>query len=115
MYPASRLVQPDPRPTIVPKLLSPIAAMVLLLSALEIFFALKPGPAHFAERGHRVPSCPIRLGHVQDPIPIWQLCHLVTRDQRIPLRVGIGVGAGILVVALMATATSASRRPPVGA
>ena len=114
MYPASRLVQPDPRPNIL-KVLSLIAAMVLLLAALEILFVLKPGPAHFAERGHRVPSCPIHMGRAPDPIPIWQVCHLVTPDQRIPLRAGIGVGAGIVVVALMAGATSASRRPPVDA
>jgi hypothetical protein len=107
MYPASRLVRPDPRSPIVPKLLSLVAAVVLLLATLEIFSALKPGPPYLVQYGVVVPSCSIRFaGRQPTPGEIRsERCSSVTPDQKIPQRVGVGLAAIAIVAALMASAS----------
>jgi hypothetical protein len=109
MYPASRLVRPGPRSSIVPKLLSLVAALVLLLATLEIFYVLKPAPPHFAEGGVVLPYCPYSLGGGKGGPPPrpWEICHLFVPDQHVALRAGIGVVALVIVGGLM---LAASRR-----
>jgi hypothetical protein len=104
MYPASRLVRPDPRSPIIPKLLALVAAVVVLVAVLEVFFVLKPARPHLVQSGHRVPSCSISFGGGGDP------CHLFVPDQHVALRVGIGAGALGIVGGLMVAASRRSSR-----
>ena len=119
MYPASRLVRPEPRPpSIVPSLLSLVAAIVLLVASRELFSVLAPDPPHLVQYGMPVTGCATRMGPGPgpgDPVPRWLIresCHLVVPDQKIPQRVAVGVGATVLVGFLVIGAARAARRRP---
>jgi hypothetical protein len=118
MYPASRLVRPDHRSPVLPKLLSLVAALVLLLGFLEVFYVYKPKPAHLVQFGMPVTGCAIRFGPGPapgDPLPPGyhrDLCHLVVPNQHVPERVGIGAASIVVVVALMGAAAGAARKQP---
>jgi hypothetical protein len=116
MYPASRLVRPDPRTPILSKLLSLVAALVLLLGFLEIFYVYKPRPAHLVQYGMPVTGCAISFGPGPgDPLPPGyrrDLCHLVVPNQHVPERIGTGAATIVIVVALMGAAAGSARRQP---
>jgi hypothetical protein len=118
MYPASRLMRPDPRSGLASKILSLVAAMVLLAAFLEIFYVYKPHPARLVENGLPVAGCSIRMNGPGpgDPVPpgyFRSLCHLVVPNQHVVERIAIGMISGGMVFVLMVAASRVSRRPPI--
>jgi hypothetical protein len=120
MYPASRLVERGARSAPLPRILALVAAFVLLLATLEIFYVLKPAAPHFANGGVVMPYCPWSLGGGKEPSSgggaerpprvIRQGCHLFVPDQRVALRAGIGVVALGIVGGLMVAASRRGRQ-----
>jgi hypothetical protein len=118
MYPASRLVRPDPRSPIVPKLLSLVAAIVLLLATIVVFYVLKPRPAHLVQFGMPVTGCATRFGPGPapgEPLPRgWrsEACRLVVPNQKAAQRIVVGgLAIGIVSLLVVAAARTAREHP----
>ncbi|HEY7283788.1 MAG TPA: hypothetical protein VID47_19595 [Actinomycetota bacterium] len=121
MYPASGLAPPRTRSGLAARLLSLVAALVLLCGALMVFSVEKPEHPYLVEGGVPVAGCATRFGMAPRPGDpgyrhyLAQECHTVVPDQKVPQRVGIGLATIAVVLALMVGASRQASSVPAPA
>jgi hypothetical protein len=112
MYPASRLGYRSGHRGSAARVISVLAALVLLYGALVVFVDMAPGPGHYVGSGPvQSVICP-ELGEISHLRPVHYECRFVPDDPRIPQRVAIGLATILIASALLTAATRASGERP---
>ena len=116
MYPASRLAVPDRRP-IGARVLTTLAAIVVLISAWLLLVGLRPARPYLVAGGQRISGCVERFGMAPKPGDpgferyVWSSCHTVVPPQHVAERIAVGALTVLLVGGLMVGASRTNRRP----